>query len=96
MKVLGNMLQYPSDGLWKDYCAVICFYSSTKAVFDLGTMTLLFPLLASPVLLSRPVVSKLNDSVLELLFAHERCFSAEGCFASDISLVVFLCFCYVG
>lgn len=59
-------------------------------------MTLLFPLLASLVLLSRPVLSKLNDSALELLFAHERCFPADaGCFASDVSLVVFLCFCSV-
>lgn len=59
-------------------------------------MTLLLPLLASPVLLSRPVLSKLNDSVLELLLVHERCFPAgEDCFASDVSLVVFLCFCCV-
>lgn len=43
MKVLGNILKCSPDGLWKDDYAVICFYSSTKAVIDLGTMTLLFP-----------------------------------------------------
>lgn len=87
--MLGNILKYPPDGLWKDYYALICY--STKAVFDLGSATLLFLLLPSPVLLSRAVLSKLNDSVSELLFACERCFPAgERCFSSDVSLVVFL------
>lgn len=48
MRVLGSILKYLPDGLWKDYYAVICFYSSTKALFDLETVALLFPLLAFP------------------------------------------------
>ena len=76
MKVPRNIFKYPPDALWKDHYAVICFSSSTEAVFDLGTMTLLFPVLASPVLSSTPVLSTLNDSVLEPLLAQERCFPA--------------------
>lgn len=90
MKVLGSILTYLPDRLWKDYYAIICFYSSTKAVFDLGTMALLFPVLVFPVLLSRPAWSKFSDSELELLCAQELCCpDEEDCFVSDLSLMVF-------
>lgn len=85
MKVLGNILKYLPDGLWKDYYAVICFYSSTKAVFDLETMALPFPLLAFPVLLSRAAWSEFSGS--ELLFAQELCCpDEEDCFVSHMVL----------
>lgn len=73
MKVLGSVLKYLPDGLWEDYYAIICFYSSTKGVFDLETMALLFPLLTFPVLFSRPAWCEFSDSETELLFAQELC-----------------------
>lgn len=89
MKVLGSILKYLPDGLWKDYYAIICFYSSTKAVFDLGTVALLFPLLPFPVLLSRPAWSEFSDSEIELLFFQELCCpDGEDSFVSDVSLMV--------
>lgn len=60
MKVLGNILKCSPGGLWKDDYALICSYSSTKAIIDLGTMTLLFPLLESLVLLSGPVFVRIK------------------------------------
>lgn len=89
MKVLGSILKYLPDGLWKDYYAVICSYSSTKAVFDLETMALQFPLLAFPVLLSRAAWSEFSGSEIELLFAQELCCpDEEDCLVSHLPFVV--------
>lgn len=53
-------------------------------------MALLFPVLAFPVLLSRPAWSEFSDSELELLCAQELCCpDEEDCLVSDVSLMVF-------
>lgn len=84
MEVLGSILKYLPDGLWKDYYAIICFYSSTKAVFDLEAVALLFPVLAFPVPLSRAAWCEFSESGTELLCCPHR-----DCFVSHASLVDF-------
>lgn len=85
MQVLRSILKYLPDGLWKDYYAIICFYSSTKAVFDLEAVALLFALLAFPVLWSRAAGCELSESGTELLCCPQQ----EDCLVSQASLVVF-------